>query len=299
MSNYLTIDVGGTAIKYAVMDEEANIISQGETPTLYSDLDEYFSALDTVVLPHKDEVEGIAISMPGRIDNQTGYAYTSGALSFYEVPMGELLEERYQLPVAIENDGKCAANAELWKGNLKDAHSGVVIVLGTGIGGGIVLDHKVWRGFTGSASELSCLSTDYKHTGEYANFWAMSNGYIGLTIPYAKCKGLDMNEVNGKVFFKALNEGDEDAKNIFDQYLEMMVAGIYNVQVILDVEKMCIGGGISAQDILIEGIQNATHKFFAEKGQMLPVKEPKIDRCKFRNDANLIGALHNYFVVKG
>lgn len=297
MSNYLVIDIGGTAIKYAIMDEEANIISQAETPTLKSSLDDFLNVLDSVVLPVKEKVAGIAMSMPGRIDNKTGFMYTSGAIAFIQnMPFGNILKERYQLPVTIENDGKCAALAEAWKGNLSDVASGVVAVLGTGIGGGIVLNHQVWRGFTGSAGELSAVPSNFEYPKEYQYFWAVANGYPGLTVPYAKMKGINPEEMNGKLFFKDLHDGDPQAKEVFDHFIKTLLSGILNVQAILDVEKIVIGGGISAQDILIESIQNEVHQYFTQGlGVYSPVQEPKIDRCKFRNDANLIGALKNFF----
>lgn len=294
MSQYLTIDVGGTAIKYAIMDEKATIISNGETPTPHQDMDGFLSALDSVVLPVKAEVEGIAISMPGKIDNVHGFAYTGGALRYIkDTPMKDILEERYQLPVAIENDGKCAALAEAWQGNLSDVDSGVVVILGTGIGGGIVLNKKLWRGTLGSAGELSALPTNFE-SNDMRNCWAVLNGYVGLTGPYAAIKGLDISEVNGRTFFEALHSGDEDAKKIFDHFITTLTAGIINIQAVLDVEKYCIGGGISAQDILIDALRDSVAGYFANS-RITPLNPPKIDRCAFRNGANLIGALKNFF----
>lgn len=295
MTQYMVIDVGGTAIKYARMDEEANILNQSDIPTPHTDFEGFLDALDTIVLPNKDEIAGIAMSMPGRIDRQTGFAHTGGALSYIlETPVGEILHQRYNLPVAIENDGKCAALAEAWKGNLSDVKSGVVVILGTGIGGGIVLNGEVWRGFNGAAGELSAVPSYFKEVLGSHQSWAVLNGVIGLTLPYAKAKNKTLQEVNGKVFFHDLLAGDKDAKAVFNHFLTTMLAGILNIQAILDVEKICIGGGISAQDILIESIEQSVHDYFQNMKGKTPVMEPKIDRCYFRNDANLIGALKNF-----
>jgi len=296
MSKYLTIDVGGTAIKYAVMDEKANHLSKGETPTLRDNMEEFLGALDTIVLPVKDEVEGIAISLPGKIDNARGFAYTGGALSNFimNTPVKDILEERYHLPVAIENDGKCAALAEAWLGNLSDVNSGVVVILGTGIGGGVVLDKKVWRGHLGSAGELSALPTNYNDATDMRSCWAVLNGYKGLTRPYESLKGLEKNEVDGRKFFTDLLAGDEIAKQVFDHFITTLTTGIISIQAVLDVEKFCIGGGISAQDILIDSLRDSVNGYF-EKSPMTPLNKPLIDRCVFRNDANLIGALKNFF----
>ena len=294
MSNYLTIDIGGTAIKYAIMDEKANQISSGETPTLRANMEEFLGALDTIISPVKDDIEGIAISMPGKIDNIRGLAYTGGALGFIKnTPMKDILEEKYHLPVAIENDGKCAAHAEAWIGNLSDVDSGVVVILGTGIGGGVVLNKKVWRGHLGSAGELSALPTNYNDATDMRSCWAVLNGYRALTVPYAISKGIDSKEMDGRKFFADLLDGDETAKQIFDQYIATLTSGIINVQAVLDVEKFCIGGGISAQDILIDAIRDSVNHYF-EAAPITPLNPPIIDRCKFRNGANLIGALKNF-----
>lgn len=296
MDQYLSIDVGGTAIKYALMNEDAHIINQGDIPTPHQNLPHFLETLDSIVLPVKDQIKGIAMSMPGKIDNKTGFAHTGGALIYIsETPMGDLLRERYHLPVAIENDGKCAALAEAWKGNLSDVDSGVVIILGTGIGGGIVLNKKVWRGFNGSAGELSACPTDYTNLSDFRQCWAYKNGVVGLTMPYAQTQSVPVQEMNGKIFFQDLLAGNPQAKEIFEHYVQTMLAGILNIQAILDVEKICIGGGISAQDILIDTISQTVHHYFEMTNGMLPINEPMIDRCLFRNDANLVGALKNFF----
>lgn len=93
--------------------------------------------------------------MPGRLDPIKGYAFTSGAVMYLnETPIKDILEKRYRLPVSVDNDGKCAAQAEAWKENLSDVNSGIVIILGTGIGGGVILNHELWRGTHGTAGEL-------------------------------------------------------------------------------------------------------------------------------------------------
>lgn len=273
MKKYLGIDIGGTAIKYALLNEAGEIIEKGETPTPKDTLESLMNSLDSFISQYKDVISGIGMSAPGRIDNKRGYFYTGGALSHYlsEVPLGDILNEKYSLPVAIDNDAKCAANAELWLGALKDVNSGVVVILGTGNGGGIVLDKKVWRGI---------------------------NGVYGLVAPYAAKKELPLEEANGRIFFEALHNGDEDAKEVFDQFIKTLVAGIVCMQVVLDVDKFCIGGGISAQDILIDTLRDEVKKFF-DSAEHFPCILPEIDRCQLKNDANIIGAINNFFEVHG
>ena len=148
MKKYLVIDAGGTAVKYALMNESAKILERGKFPTPgYVDhtLEDFLQRLDVVVEKYQKQIEGIAVSMPGMLDSRKGYCVTGGMLAYFsEVPVVQLLEQRYKLPVTIENDGKCAALAEKWKGSLKDCRNGAVVVLGTGVGGGIIIDHKLY-----------------------------------------------------------------------------------------------------------------------------------------------------------
>ncbi len=299
MKKYLGIDIGGTAIKYGLLNEQGEILEKGETPTPKDTLDHLLESLDSFISKYKDEVSGIAMSAPGRIDTKTGYMHTAGAINHYlgNQPLGEILTNKYNLPVAIDNDAKCAANAELWLGSLKDVSSGVVIIIGTGLGGGIVINNKVWRGFNGAAGEISNLPYDYNNLPSGA-FWAQINGVYGLIAPYAARKELPREEVNGRIFFEALHNNDEDAKAVFDSYIASMVAGIISLQATLDVERFCIGGGISAQDILIETIDKAVDEFFVAN-PWFPSIKPEIVRCEYKNDANLIGALNNFYEVHG
>ena len=299
MKKYLVIDIGGTAIKYAFMNEAGEFLEKGETPTPYESFEAIINAIDSFAVKYKDEISGIAMSAPGRIDVQKGYFHTGGALSKYlnGQYMGSVLSEKYGVPVTVDNDAKCAANAELWLGALKGYNSGVILVLGTGIGGGIVLDSKVWRGMHGCSGEVSNLPTTYETFGG-DTLWAQKNGVYGLLRPYAALKGIDVKETNGRKYFDALKAGDEDAKVVFDKFIHNLVMGIVNIQITLDVEKFCIGGGISAQDILIDSLRDAIKDFFATHPG-LPVIEPEIDRCQFNNDANLIGALKTFYDVYG
>ena len=156
----LVLDVGGSAIKWAVMDDDAAILEKGEIKT---PLDSFESFMKAVVelYESKADIEGIAISLPGNIDVSTGYVYAPGALSFNaNRNIVDEIHKYIKLPVSVENDGKCAALAEVWKGKLKDHKDGIVLIIGTGIGGGVVIDRKVLKGQHFFAGEFSYLITD-------------------------------------------------------------------------------------------------------------------------------------------
>ena len=301
MNRILAVDLGGTAIKYGLADQEGHLFSTDKIPTPKKSFEQFLNALDSIVIPVQDQICGIAMSMPGRVDSLSGHIHTGGAISSYmtDVPLGSILQKRYHLPIAIENDGKCAAHAELWKGNLKDADSGAVIVIGYGIGGGIVLNQKVWRGVHHSAGEFSYLVTDYQQGSDDQAYWNYSNGINGLLAPYAIKKGIPVHQMNGKLFFEAYHQHDADAEEIFHHYIQYMLSGILTLQGILDVETYCIGGGISVEDCLIESLRNAVNEYFDSAPSHIAMIRPQIKRCYFKNDANLIGAVKNFLNIHG
>lgn len=300
MKKYLGIDLGGTAIKYSLMEEDGTVLNPHSIPTPKESLDAMIQVFDSIVVPVKDQISGIAISFPGRIDHVSGFIHTGGAVSQYmtKIPLKDILTERYQLKVAIENDGKCAAHAELWKGSLKEVDSGAVILIGHAVGGGIVLNHKVWRGVHSSSSEFSNLITDYQFDTQ-PGYWMQICGIAGLLRPFAQAKQLDFNKINGKLFFEALHQNDKDAQQIYQNYIKSLRSGIITLQAILDVEKFCIGGGISEQECLIEDVRAAVNQYFDSLPSYVALIRPEIDACTFRNNANLIGALKNFIDIHG
>ena len=139
MKQYLLIDIGGTFIKYSLADEQARKISGGKVPTPLTNMDDLLAVIEGFAAPLQGQFVGCAISMPGRIDTRNGIAHTGGMLSafMWEQPFAAQVEARLGVPVTIANDGKCAAAAEGWTGALAGVENGLVLVLGTGIGGGI------------------------------------------------------------------------------------------------------------------------------------------------------------------
>lgn len=157
MQQYLVLDIGGTFVKYAVMTRDGQFVCQGKVPAVCDGQEAMLASLEQVrEAVEGNDYEGVAISMPGRIDTARGIAHTGGAFGWvHDYPAAERYGAVFGKPATIANDGKCAAYAESWLGALSDVDSGAAIVLGTGIGGGIVLNGKVWMGAKGGAGELS------------------------------------------------------------------------------------------------------------------------------------------------
>ena len=173
MKNYLVFDAGGTFTKYALMDENAEILEKDKVPTpdyRTKTKEDYYAVLDGVVEKYRNRIEGIAISMPGMLDNKDGYCVTAGYLAYLAgSTVGTELSKRYGIQVSVENDGKCAALAEFWRGSLKGCTNGAVVVLGSGVAGGIILNGKLFRGNHFTAGEYSYVCTDAKKPEEMGN----------------------------------------------------------------------------------------------------------------------------------
>lgn len=300
---YLVIDNGGTYIKYAVMNEASEILEKGKepAPASSSTAEDYFKILDNIILPRKEEVNGIAFSTPGRVDVYTGMLNTSGAM-FYLTGKNLVneIKERYGLTATIENDAKCAAMAELWSGSLHGVNNGAVIVFGTGVGMGLILDGKLYRGSNFTAGEVSFVITEPSKPTEFTSYLGASCSTSSLCKAYAAAIGKNSKEVDGIQFFQAIKEKDLQAIKVFEWFTKNIAINIYNFQTILDLEVITLGGGISQQAILLEEVQKQLDLLFMENPFAkygLAVKKPKIVECKYYNDSNLIGALYHHLVM--
>lgn len=279
----LVFDVGGTFIKFAVMNERAEIFQRGKIPTPLNSRADFFDAIYKIY--KSVEVEGVAISIPGVIDSERGLCIVSSALPFNSgVNIAAELEKICGVKVTIENDAKCAALAEAKIGSLADVSSGFVMVFGTMIGGAVIQNHDVYKGKNFLAGEIS---------------FSFLNGemfYQNCSVPsllreYAQIKNLS-NEITGEDFFRAVAEKEKDALACLDKFTRQIAVQIFNIQMLLDVEKIALGGGISMQESFINYVRSNVEKVY--KNCAIDFPHVEIVPCKFRNDANLIGALYRF-----
>ncbi|WP_102706805.1 ROK family protein [Terribacillus saccharophilus] len=289
---YLSIDIGGTLIKPALMDRSGQIFKKESRPISRKSIDEFDNILFQVIDYYfSTDIRGISVSCPGAVDTNTGTIYNGGAFPFqHNVNLKSKLEHRYGVEVAIENDGRCAALAELWLGSVQGKRDAVVLVLGSGVGGGIILDGKLRHGGNLLSGEMSYIMDGFGEESQKATFF----GFTGSAVEMIKRINTLKQEkelLDGKKAFKYINSGDEEANNIFDEFCQSIGTQILNLQYILDPEIIAIGGGISAQQILIERIKLAIEEL--KRVNPMHVAKPNVICCEFQNDANLYGALYN------
>lgn len=288
---YLSIDAGGTLIKYAWLNEDGEVLEMGTQPTPYTTKEDFMAVITSIWHMESGIKGGLCISLPGTIDSTTGYVYQGGSLRYHHgVNIKQLYEQELNTLVEVENDARCAAIAEQISGNMQGITNGIVLTFGTGVGGCFIINHDIYRGthlFSGEVSMLLC--DDMKTKGLDAVY-----GNIGGINELVKriCKQKKVAVTDGKTVFKWIANGDNIACQIFQRYCDTVVLQFYNMQIMLDPERLCIGGGVSENPIFIEGLKQAMHRFY----ESFPITIPRLEilPCRYHNNANLIGAFYHF-----
>ena len=290
--DYLSIDIGGTNIKYGLLDRSGKLISKGKVSTKCTDILSFKQLIDSIVEPRLSNVRGIAISVPGKVDVHRGVVYYGGSLPYLDgFDFYNYFRKKYNLQCSVENDGKAAALAELWLGKLKERNDGIVLVLGTGVGGGIVINRQLYRGVHFQAGELSFMPT----TSDFSTM----NDFVGVydsAVEMIKriATSLELSDkTDGVAVFEAIKNGNSVAQKIFKEYCKRIATLILSIEAVLDMDRVVIGGGISAQSILIDEINNQIKQLFRKVSMVSETLTlPQVVQAHFQNDANLYGALY-------
>lgn len=281
-------DVGGTFIKYSLMIDDV-MASQGKAPTPRDSQEHFLETIESV-LRDMQQVEGIAFSLPGVIDVNKKYIHAGGSLTYNNHTDIKAWEDRFQLPIEVENDARCAAIAELEAGHMQGIQQGLVLTFGTGVGGGIIINGDIYKGSHMIAGEVSVIfSKDPKVYQTKGLFGAIGSVY-NLVEKIATAKNSETRD--GKEVFQWIAEGDEVSCEIFKTYCREVVLELHNIQCLLDPQRICIGGGASENPLFIEGLQKASQEFY----ETLPIAFPHAElvKCQFCNDANMLGAYCHY-----
>ena len=263
----MVFDVGGTEIKYSVMDEQMNRFDAGSVPTPQDTQEHFLDTIYALYAPHKDEVDGIAMALPGFVDANTGYVSNGGALLYNT-------------------------------GALQGCCNAAVFIIGTGVGGGIIANGQLVRGVHFTAGEYSFVNTNADEWENTEKTMACQCSTKYLLKWYRARKGLPADApMNGKLFFEAANAAEPEALEVLERFCRMVAVQIYNLTVLLDVEKVAIGGGISKQPLLLDDLRRVYAGLFASRGEspyMIGLPRCEIVPCHFSSEANQVGALYTY-----
>ncbi|MGG4467870.1 ROK family protein [Paenibacillus alvei] len=297
MEAYMVFDIGGTFIKYAVMDESARKLRSGKLATPKDGLDSFLQTIQRVAEENAAdfELQGIAVSSPGAVDIKTGYIGGASAIPYiHGVNMTAHIREKTRLRTVIENDANCAALAEGWLGAAKATDYYICIVIGTGIGGSIVLNQTILRGATLHGGEFGCMIMGAPAQEPLQGTWSLAASTNALVEEVKKRKQLEEGTFDGEAVFRLAKEGDSIAKECIAEFYKRLAIGIYNLKYALDPEKILIGGGVSSRPEVIEGINRELQQLRNDVSTL----QIEVEACQFGNDANLVGALFHFLNTK-
>lgn len=300
MNNYIVLDIGGSSVKHAIISENGEFLEKGSYKSEREDFNIFKENMIDIINEAKEKynVKGVAVSSPGSVNSDTGIIGGISALPCIHGPnFKEIFGQDLGLNLEIENDANCAALGEVWKGAAKDNNDVLFVVCGTGIGGAVIKDKKIHRGSNLFGGEFGYMVLETKEVnGERElNVWSDTGSTGAILRNFSKLKNLKEEDLNGKMIFELAENGDEDAAKIIDDFYFNMALGIYNLQYIYDPEKILIGGAISSREDFLEKINEKIDEVI-DKVRIAKIAKvnPIIEKCKFKNDANLLGALFNY-----
>lgn len=303
---FVGFDIGGTTVKYGVLNEQGEILEKAAIKTSYV-VEELLGDMEEIVVKAqaKYDIEGIGISAPGIIQKD-GYMLTAGAIKpLYGMNLKQALEQRCQLPVSIENDANAAALAEKWIGNAQGIDNYLCMVLGTGIGGGIVLNGEVFRGAHGMAGEFGWMVIDQlPEQGDIeevsVNKKVATVGGLCYQYNLAQQKNNPQAEPvwDARELFAREAAGEVLATEILAAFFVDLSVTLINLISCFDPEVILVGGGISANEAFTQRLQEtlstvkARHEsiHYLEGKTIAPVRTAKL-----QNDAGMIGAVYQIY----
>ena len=309
---YIGIDVGGTNLKAGLVDESGLIlatysrkVAQVDDPdSLAWTLVELTQDLCRSVNVPLDQVASVGVGVPGTVEVRSGTVLYTCNLPLKNVPLRKLFHRYLATPFYIENDANCAALAEYFVGAGRGSKRFITVTLGTGIGGGIVHNGKIFHGANGMAGEVGHMSIVYGgepcpcgRRGCWERY-ASANALKRMTAAAAKehpdsilHQMVEENDghVSGRSAFDAMRLGDETGRAVCEQYIDYLAAGIINLVNIFQPDTLAIGGGVSNEDdrYLLQPLRRRVER---ESIPCSTDKMTKIVKAELGNRAGIIGA---------
>ena len=310
---YIGVDLGGTNIAIGIVNEEFEIVKKGSTPTKPERGADAIVA-DMAALSHKlleemgltlDDVVSAGVATPGTANNETGVVEYANNIPFLQYPLADKLSALLDgKPVYIENDANAAAKAEAMAGVAKGAPYSVMITLGTGLGGGIVINGKVYSGFNFAGAELGHIVIEkdgrqcscgrkgcweaYSSATALINFTKEKMAQTKDTLMWELCEN-GAKKVSGRTAFKAAKAGDKAGQEVVDTYIDYLACGITNMVNIFQPEVLCIGGGVCGEgDYLLEPLKAIVDR--DQYGSAAHDDKTQIKIAELGNDAGILGA---------
>ncbi|MGI6316970.1 MAG: ROK family protein [Christensenellales bacterium] len=311
MKYFVGVDLGGTNIAVGLCDENGKLLHQDSVPTgahrpasnVLADMADLILKVVADSGHTMSDISGVGVGSPGAADTKSGVLIFSNNLNWRFVQVREELQKKLgKIPVALDNDANVAALAELYAGCAQDVKNVVLLTLGTGVGGGIIIDGKILGGCHHVGAEIGHMCMDPRgpmctcgNRGcfeRYTSATALIQAGRRAVVDYPGCAihtaaGGDMEKVTAKVVLDAAKAGDVIAREIFDNYVYYLAMGCISIINLFDPEVIALGGGVSkAGDFLLDAVQKVTkeHIFYKD----LP--HARIEISPLGNEAGIIGA---------
>lgn len=305
------IDLGGTNVAYGLVSDDGKLVRKESVATDRNATAEGLTEImakktlefiDEWKVP-REEIRSIGIGCPGACDNESGILILTVNLPFRYTNIREIFARFTDIPVYLGNDANCAALGEALFGGGKGAQTCLAITLGTGVGGGIIINGKIYTGFNGVAGELGHMVVRKGGVKCGCGRRGCFEAYASATAVIRETKlaaqkhpeslinelcGGDMDKINAKTAFDAMRAGDKTGTAIVKKYIKDLGEGIVNYINIFQPEIILIGGGISKEG---EGLLKPLRRYvyrFSYGAKMLP--RTRIEKAVLGNDAGIIGA---------
>ena len=288
---YLGIDVGGTNIKYGIFNELGieDISQIGEVKTINDDLNKFLELIVSII-DKFENLDGVGLSIPGGVDGKTGLIIEGGAVPVLAgINIKEILYERLGINIAVENDANCCALAEKWIGNGVDVENFICVTIGTGIGGGVIINNKLYAGnrffvgefgymmFNSDEEEIKNSKTTSYHCSTYS-----------LVRQVAEALNMDKEDLDGKMIFEMIEKENQVVIDVYETWVRNLSLAIANLGFAFDPDKILIGGGVSSVDKVINDVRKHVASINIYSARW------KIDNCAYFNNSGKIGAVYNY-----
>lgn len=309
MKYSIGVDIGGMSIKVGLVDLSGKIIDQNKQDTAKDSntcISNLANQIKNLLNKNKisiDEVKGIGIGCPGSVNNQTGVVNILPNLGWKDVPLVRMLKKYFNIRVELSNDASVATLAEAKHGCAKGYKNCIMFTLGTGVGGGMIIEGKIYDGGFGHGGELGHITLDYKGERCTCGRNGCIETFVSATALIKQTKVAmqndknsmmwldvenDINNVTGKTAFECAKKGDKTAQGVVDKYVTYLGESILNMLNIFRPDVFIIGGGISHQGkYLTDKLTSYCEKF--DYGYKYAPKT-KILTAKLGNDAGIIGA---------
>lgn len=287
--NILALDIGGTSIKVAMITEDGVILDSSEYPSEGKMGGAHILNKACQIISLHSDYERIGISTTGQVDSNTGTIIfaNENVPNYTGIELGRIIAERFGVPVAVENDVNAAALGEANYGAAKEYKDFLCLTYGTGVGGAIIINNKIYGGGKGVAGEFGHIITHPDGLDCGCGQGGCYEQYASTTALVRECMKYDRSLNNGRVIFKEIKEGNSGVKIIVDNWIDEIILGLRSLVHVFNPNCLVLGGGILEQDYIIQEIN---HRLFDKI--MISYSQIDIKKAMLGNKAGLLGAAH-------